>query len=63
METINLSKAAKMIGISRPTLYHYLKMPQYKPTEYGGRPTLTKVQVEMIKLERRHKAKSRNGRK
>lgn len=50
---LNLTKAAKKIGISRPTLYKYLK--RFKPVEYGGRPTLTVEQVRAIKSERNGK--------
>lgn len=48
----NLSKAAVKIGISRPTLYKYLKRPEYKAVVFGGRPTLTLNQVKAIKAER-----------
>jgi predicted DNA-binding transcriptional regulator AlpA len=58
----NLLEAAKWIGISRPTLYLYLK--QFPPQKIGGHPVLTHEQVKAIKAERRKiNGKSNNGKK
>jgi len=57
-ETVfTLSDAAKMIGISRPTLYKYLERPEYKPTITATYPTLTRSQINEIKRERNGKTK------
>lgn len=54
-ELFTISQAAKKIGISRPTLYVYLKQIQYQPLKIAGLPLLSAEQVKQIKAERRAK--------
>ncbi len=63
-ETVyTLTDAARMIGISRPTLYKYLDREEYRPAITANYPTLTKVQIAGIKKERNGKSNGkRKGR-
>lgn len=58
-EQFTISAAARVLGISRPTLYSYLQREEYRPEKVAGFPVLSAAQVAGIRKER--KAKKNGG--
>ena len=48
-EFISLSRAAKLLGISRPSLYALIKQGHLTPTRIGNSPFLLRATVEGLK--------------
>ncbi|MBT9148370.1 MAG: hypothetical protein DDT32_02142 [Syntrophomonadaceae bacterium] len=49
---ISFTTAAKMLGVSRPTVYYYIERHQLHPLQIGSNRYLLRHEVERLKEER-----------
>ena len=51
-DLISYAEAARMLKISRPSVYNYIKRYNLRPIEIGGNQYLLKKEVEQVRKER-----------
>lgn len=63
MEYCTIQDGAKLLGVSRPTVYKRIKERKLKVYEVLGRPALKLSEVSRLKLTRQAKSTNGNGHK
>lgn len=51
-DLISYAEAARILKVSRPSIYNYIKRYGLHPVEIGGNQYLLKKEIEQVKKER-----------
>lgn len=63
MEYCTIQDGARLLGISRPTIYKRIKEEKLKVYEVLGRPALKLSEIARLKLNKQAKQSNGNGHK
>jgi excisionase family DNA binding protein len=63
MEYCTIQDGAKLLGVSRPTIYRRIEEGKLKVYEVLGRPALKLSEVSRLKLNRRQEQSNSNSHK
>lgn len=58
----SISRAASLLGVSRPTLYRYMADLEIKPQKVLGHPALTTYQLKELRLWKKERQKVKKRR-